>query len=259
MPTSTVSFVDHWQILIGAALGPFLAIILSAIGFWLRSIYSSQKDKKESIRRVEISITRTLNDMYATRKKLKEFISRLRGLVVDARAITDSTTYFLAETNFPALREIFFDAGLPILKFGSPYLHNNLIFVDAGVKETNEWLKELKDNFNTLIGKNNFLLQVSPPATPPNQRTAYANNLENFANSLEDFSAFITIGIKMATQIKVYNLKLMKRRIMTIWKYEKAHLKYFKNKEELKKYRDWSKLLDRVNMMIEEEVNKELI
>lgn len=258
MDTNIISSLDHWQTLVGSALGPFLAIILSAIGFWIRSNYLSLKDKKEAVRRVEISITRTLNDLYMTRKKLEDFISRLRKLAADARAITDEKTYFLEETNFPATREIFFDTELPNLKFGGPYLHNNLMFADAGIKEVNSWLKELKDNFNTLTEKNKFLLMVSPKAIPQDQRTGYAGNLEIFARSLEDFLVYIKNGIKMATQIKTYNLKLMKSRIITIWRYEKAHLKYFRNGEEFKKYRSWSNILDRVNFIIENEVNKSL-
>jgi len=30
-------FVNKWQTLIGSALGPFLAVILSAIVFWIKS------------------------------------------------------------------------------------------------------------------------------------------------------------------------------------------------------------------------------
>jgi hypothetical protein len=116
MPISIVSQIYNWQTLIGAALGPFLAIILSLFGFWLRSIYLSLKDKKETVRITEVSITRSINDMYATRKKLEDFIHRLRNLIAEAHAVNDDHTYFLSSTNFPAVRDIFLNTDLPNLK-----------------------------------------------------------------------------------------------------------------------------------------------
>lgn len=137
MSADAISFLYKWQTLLGAALGPFLAILLSALGYWIGSMFLSLKSKKEAVRMTEVSITRTLNDMYFTRKKLEDFVYRVRGLAAEAREIDDDNTYFLSTTNFPAVRDIFFNTDLPNLKFGSPYLHNQLMFADAGIKETN--------------------------------------------------------------------------------------------------------------------------
>jgi hypothetical protein len=258
MATSTFSFMYQWQTLIGAALGPFLAIILSLIGFWLRSIYLSWQDKKEAVRMVEVSITQTLNDLYSTRKKLEDFVRRLSVLVAEGRAINDNHTYFIATTNFPAARDVFFNADLPNLKFGSPYLHNQLMFANSGIKEINSWLWEMKENFSTLMENTKFMVTLEPKPQPAHQRASYADDLDAFANAVETFLTYIRVCVKGATQIKVYNLKLMNGRMRTIWKYERARFRYFKNAEELQKYRKWQNLLDRVNQAIEVEVNKSL-
>ncbi len=52
-------FITKWQILIGSALGPFLAIMLSALGFLLKSIFKNKKERKENLRRIEVGITRS--------------------------------------------------------------------------------------------------------------------------------------------------------------------------------------------------------
>jgi hypothetical protein len=88
MHIAAASFLYNWQTLIGAALGPFLAVIVSLL-------FQSWRERKEAIRMVEVSITRSINDLYSTRKKLEDFSRRLRVLASDARAITDDRTYFL--------------------------------------------------------------------------------------------------------------------------------------------------------------------
>ncbi len=258
MSTSTISFFNQWQTLVGAAFGPFLAIVLSAIGFWVSSIYRSLKDKREAVRMTEVSITRTINDLYSTRKKLEDFVRRLRALAVEARAIHDDHTYFLASTNFPAAREVFFYLDLPNLKFGSPYLHNQLMFADAGIKESNSWLQEMKGNFSTLMENTKFMVTLTPKPQPAAQRKSYADDLDAFASAIETFLGYIRICIEGATRIKVYNLKLMSKRVRTIWKHERWRFKYFKTSEELQRYRKWANLLDRVDKVIKNEVDKSL-
>jgi len=132
------------------------------------------------------------------------------------------------------------------------------MFFDAGIKETNSWLKELKDNFNTLIESTKFIITLTPKQKPQHQRADYAGDLDAFAKAVEDFLVYIKTGIKTATQIKIYNLKLMKMRTRAILWYEKSFFKCFKSKEDLKKYRDWENLLNRVNNAIEKEVDKSL-
>lgn len=73
-------FLDTWQTLVGAALGPFLAVVLSAIGFWIKSIVENKRERKEFLRRIEVGITRSLDDTYKTRQKLKCFNTDVSSL-----------------------------------------------------------------------------------------------------------------------------------------------------------------------------------
>ena len=258
MSTTTILFVYKWQTLIGSTLGPFLAIFLSLIGFFATSKYKSWTYKKESIRLVEVSITRTINDLYSTRKKLEDFIDRLRKLAKDVRATTGDKTYSLERTNFPAAREIFFNTDLPNLKFGSIYLHNQILFTDSGIKEINSWLIKMEKDFESMATKNEFLVGLSPKPSAHDQRTQYAENLEIFADAIKNFVIHIKREIKTVTQIKIYNLKLMQKRIRTIWKYESGKFKYFKTSNEKNEYKKWSNIIDRINNIIDKEVELSL-
>lgn len=147
-------FITKWQTLIGSALGPFLAVILSAIGFWIKSIMEGKKERKEFLRRIEIGITRSLDDIFKTRIKLQYFVSRLRTLIADIKKITDGKHFSLETINYPTIRDIYKDVDLANFKVKSYYLHNMLLWADAGIKETNETVISLKNDFAELQRKN---------------------------------------------------------------------------------------------------------
>ena len=248
--------LDHWQTLVGAALGPFLAIILSGIGFWIGTKYKAWQDKKEAIRLVEVSMTRGINNMFSTRKKLENFIERLRQLAADARATTGDTTYFLERINYPAMPEIFVNENLAGFKFGSTYLHNQVMFANSGIKELNSWIIKMEKDFDSMTSKNEFLMILTPRPAAHDQRNGYAENLDLFAQAVSDFVTHIMGGVQIASQIKVYNLRLMKKRIMTVMKHEGTTFKYFKTSDDLNKYKEWSSIIKRVNTAIESDVKK---
>lgn len=247
------SFIYKWQTLIGAALGPFLAVVLSAIGYLIGAKYKTYKERREAIRRTEVALTISLNDMYTTREKLEDFISRLRDLVSRIRSINDNTTYSLEEINFPSIKDIFAEKDFSYFKFKSYYLHNKLLASNSGIEATNNILKGLKDDFRTMIKKSELLTAMK--ARPRDQRITYAENLENFANAVEGFLPYINEGIKILTQSKIYNLKLLEKKKPFIWKHEGVAFKYFGNKEEISKYCKHLNCLDRIDRVIEEEVN----
>lgn len=147
-------FINKWQTLIGSALGPFLAVILSAIGFWIKSAIGSKNERKEFLRRIEIGITRSLDDTFKTRIKLQYFVSRLRSLITEIKAVTDERHFSLESINYPTIRDIYRDIEAPNFKVKSYYLHNKLLWADAGIKETNETVISLKNDFAELQRKN---------------------------------------------------------------------------------------------------------
>ena len=196
-------FINRWQTLIGSGLGPFLAVIFSAFGFWMKSVIEDKKDRKEHLRRIEISITRSLEDTYKTRQKLNSFISRLRGLITDVRAITDSHHFSLESINFPTMRDAYRDIEAPNFKIKSYYLHNKLLWVDAGIKETNETIASLKNDFAELQRKNELHIILMRQERTPDaalQRNEYADSLQSFADAIDSFvSRFIKQGIEIMT------------------------------------------------------------
>src|SRR3989344_1846095 len=253
------TFINTWQTLIGAALGPFLAVILSAIGFWIKSAIGSKEERKEFLRRIEIGITRSLDDTYKTRQKLQFFVSRLRTLITEIRAVTDARQFSLESINYPTMRDIYRDIDVQNFKVKSYYLHNKLLWADAGIKETNETVISLKNDFAELQRKNELhiiLMKQNANPNPAQQRAEYSANLVLFANAIDDFIArFMKQGIEIMTQIKIYNEHLRRKRgYWFLWKHEGTKFKYFRNKEEQKQFSRNLDSLERIDEVIRTEV-----
>ena len=257
-------FINKWQTLIGSALGPFLAVIFSAIGFWIKSKLEDRKERKEYLRRIEISVTRSLDDTYKTRLKLQNFVSRLRALVKDIKAINDPRHFSLESINFPTIRESYRDIEAPAFKVKSYYLHNMLLWVDAGIKETNETVVNLKSDFAELQRKNELHIILMRQNQTPNavpQREAYAENLETFAVAIEDFmNRFIKQGIEIMTRTKIYNEHLRKKwhGHWFLWRNEGTRFKYFKDKKQQKEFARNLDSMERIDKVIEKEVEKSI-
>jgi hypothetical protein len=246
---STIFF--RWQTLVGALLGPFLAFLVG-------EAYQYNKASREAIRRVEASITQSLNDSLAIRKLLRAFKVRIQELIQEIRREQNENAYHFQEENFPPISELASDAGLSGLKLSrSLYLHNKLLWIATGIKNTNHWLQELKLGYRRLYEKNLMLREWG--AAPVQQREAYANNLQNFLQAIDNIISFTEKGIKIMTQTKIYNQKLTgftKR--LVIWWHEGRSFKYFKDRSELKKYAVPLNITDRIDKILDKEV-KDLI
>ncbi|MCK5211904.1 hypothetical protein KAJ89_04340 [Candidatus Parcubacteria bacterium] len=242
-------FFEKWQTLIGSALGAFIAIIGSLFVFFIKSNIAARLEKKEYLRIIEISITRTLNDLHVVREEMKSFNDRLTWLIEKINSNKNTNSYCFDRTNFPALREIFFDNNLPTFKVRSYYLHNKILIADSGIKSTNEQLKEFKNDFSFLISQNERMVSLRPD--PDDQRTSYANNIKSFKNALSQFTDInIQLGIKILNQVKIYNDLLRKKwwkARLNYWKYEGTWYKYFKHKNEQEKYRRTLACVDRID------------
>lgn len=225
-----IKFFDTWQTLVGAAFGPFFAVVLSAIGFWIKSVIENKKERKEFLRRIEVGITRSLEDTYKTRQKLFDFVLRLRNLINEIRTPVEPRQFSFESINYPAMREIYRDIETPNFKVKSYYLHNKLLWADAGIKEMNEVVINLKNDFAELQRKNELLIiLMKQNPNPTQQRMEYSANLESFANAIEEFIAgFMKQGIEIMTQIKIYNNHLRQNRgYWFLWKHEGTKQKRF--------------------------------
>jgi hypothetical protein len=252
-------FLYKWQDLTGAALGPFLAIILSALGFWVKEKRAAIRERKEAHRRIEIAVARSLNDAFILREQLKWMAGRVNTLARAARAITEPNIFFMNRVNFIPMREIYRDADLSRFKVRSYYIHNKLLFLDAGIKETNEAVVGLKNDFEEIVKQNATLVALmNDTPNPPMQRETYAANLEAFATEAEGYAtSFLNTGIKTMVQLKVYNNLLRERHGYWVWwRNESTWLKYFRTKTEQKKYARTLNSLDAIDALIETKVQQ---
>ncbi|PWB39074.1 MAG: hypothetical protein C3F02_00435 [Parcubacteria group bacterium] len=250
-----IDFLSKWQTLIGAALGPFLL----GLGAWFKVVISKKEERKEHLRRIEISITRSLDDTYKTRQKLQAFVSRLRALVTRIRATAGKRNFSLETTNYPTIRDVYRDVEVPNFKIKSYYLHNKILWADAGIKETNETVAGLRNDFADLLRKNELhiaLMRQNQNPDSARQREDYAYNLEGFANAVDEFiDKFIKQGIEIMTQVKIYNNHLRKRSgKWFLWKCEGTNFKYFHNKAKQNEFSRNLISLERLDKIIEKEV-----
>ena len=258
MTPDITNFMEKWQGLIGSALGPFLAVVLSAIGFWVKSAIETRKERKEFLRRIEISLARSLNDTFTAREQLKWFSGRIKDLVAESKTITSDKIFFLNRINFPTTREIYRDIDMPNFKIKSYYLHNKLMWIDAGIKEMNETVSNFKNDFEDLIRQNEVLVAVMRDnPNPKMQRDTYERNLESFAEAIDKHvSKSIQQGIEIMTQVKIYNEKLRKRHGYWFWwKIEGTRFKYFHTKAKQKEFARNLDSLERIDLIIKNEVD----
>jgi hypothetical protein len=258
-----IDFLNKWQTLIGAGLGPFLAVILSAIGFLIKSKLDKNAEIRETMRRIEVGVSTALNDIFFTQALLKNFAKAIRALASRARAETNPKVFFLERINCPAFLEVYRDPDIHTLKVRSYYLHNQSLFMDSRIKEMNRILPQLKPDFEDVIRQNEILvtlMQSGSSPHPPTQRISYAENLEAFAAGIETYAIErLKEPIKILTQIKIYNDMLRKpwfRGYYTWWKMESPKFKFCLTKEERMKFAKNLDSLDRIDAVIEEEVKE---
>jgi hypothetical protein len=249
-------FINKW----GSTIGPSLAVLVSAFGFWVKSVRKNRAERKESLRRIEIGTTRSLNDVDKTRQKLENFVSRLRDSADNIKAITDSFTFSLDGTNFPSIREVYRDAEAPNFTIKSYYLHNKLLWIDAGIKEINGMMISFKNDFTELLRKNELhviLIKQNKTPDPTRQRMDYANNLESFANAIEKFNnEFIEDVVEIMAQVKIYNAHVYaKRGFLFLWKHEGTSCKFFRNEKERQNFYGNPDSLSRIDKVLTEEVS----
>lgn len=252
-----LNILQQWQTLTGVLLGSFIGALMSLLGFYFGNKFEKARQRKEGRRRIEISVTRTVNDMHTVKISLLQFIKRTEKIVAEIdRVLADDTKYVLEETNLPPLN-VFLDETLPDIITKSYYVHNKVLWSDAGVKSTNVSLVEMKQNFSALSRKNEFLVTIR--ARQREQKETYKANLQDFNNLISD--TFITnnldIGMKTLMQIKVYNSKMRGEHGWYMrWKYEGISLKYFRNKKAILNYNQESLCVDRIDTLIEPEVSE---
>lgn len=252
-------FIEKWQTLIGSALGPFLAIILSAIGFLTKGWLQKRSNLKESIRRAEIAFSQTLSHLNVAVMQLEDFITRAKVIIEDVNAISNPNFYALQEANFPATISIYFDNELIKMKFKSYYIHNKILITDYLIRSANGNINQFRYDYERLLDRNERM--ATPERMhPPDQRAAFAGNLSGFISMIEIFvNSLKTDNALSIAEAKIYNLKLMKTHFLDFkpvwnrWKYEGTTLKYFRDQKTMENYNGSMNAVDRINTLMKNE------
>lgn len=253
--TST-EFIKEWQTLIGSALGPFLAIILSALGFLLKGLLQKRSNRREAIRRAEIAFSQTLSHLLVAVSQLEDFIVRAKTILEEVRGVTDPNFYAIQETNFPATIAIYFDEELIKMRLKSYYVHNKILITDYLIRSANGNIQQFRYDFERLLDRNERMATLER-MRPLAQRAAFVENFGGFIAMIETFiNSLKTENALSIAQAKVYNLKLMKNHLWTVWKYEGTALKYFGDRKSMERYNGSMDAVDRINDLMKEEAEK---
>lgn len=248
-------FIYNWQQLIGSALGPFLGVIFATSGFWLKSHVGKKREIREHLRRIEIALARSLNDQFDVLIELEAFIERIDSIVHSIKEV-DGTTYCLQETNFAPMTDVFHEPDLPTFKIKSYYLHNKILFIDAGIRNTNLCLERLRSEYEGLKSKNEFMVAQKVPFTT--QRESYIANLESFKRMLQGFSKYVVAGLKTVVQARVYSRKMNAKHRYFLWQNEGHSFKFYLHRRAIDAYHRELPAIDRIDKNIEELVKAEL-
>ena len=243
----------RWQTLEGAMIGPILAFIFSVL---FSSTRQSRKETKENIRRIEISLTTALNDVYEIREGLREFVKNVERIILEVKAFTDDSKFFLVKTAFPPLKEVSFESEITILRSGSLYLHNKLVWISGGIRNINISINEIKEAYRVLT-EGNRGFSVSNLVSHQQLRKIYIQDLESFVAYVNNFLGYLDKGVIFLVQAKVFNLKLKENGFRrTLLLYEGTSFKYFKNKKERMAYKQVFEMQSRIDKRLESDVEK---
>lgn len=255
-----VETLKDWQTLVGVILGATIGSLMSLFGFYIREKFKNNRNIIEGKRIVEVSSTRTLNDMYDLQIVLGMFLKRTNEIISEInKVMKNDTKYMLEETNFPPL-SVFIDDKLPEIRTKSYYVHNKILWTDAGVKRIQAILKEMKQNFWSLSRKNEFLV-AAVNAKQREQKETYKSNLEDFNKGIEDvFVPYLKEALKVLMEIKIYNSKMRgKWGFFYKWKFEGISFKYFKNQKMIEKYNQELACIDRIDLIFKKEVDESIL
>lgn len=246
-----------WQTLFGSVIGVLGALTVALFIFLVNYRYQKRKDLRESLRITEITLALGLSDIYDTEKSLEEFLKRLEGVVIEPlKNGVDQSKYFLNETNFPSL-SIHLDSSLLKAKYKSYYVHNKILIITRNIRNINRALEDMKAKYEDIILKGKFLIERG--ATPVNQQQEYLQNNESFASFVKSGIAQLQKAKRVFAETKTYNLKLLEKKRLAVWRLEGTNFKLFCKNKQIEEYKSTLECLDRVDLEISSEVDKLLM
>lgn len=261
--TSFIEILYCWQDLIGAFIGPFLAVILSGITFLCGKKYNKYQKENDAMRNIEISVSYALNNILNIQLKLQLFVKEVRKLIKEIQDITDPRAFALQTRNFPAIGTIYVDDDMLKMPTKSYYMHNKLLWIHSGTKDVNNVLNLLREDFSNLTSLNQKLLDLMKDhPNPIAQRNSYIENLTIFTNEIERFSKIELVkGVTPLIQVKIYNNKLRKgwyQGSITRWENEGTNSWFIRKIFGFNSPKRFLENIDFIDSKLEKEVDIEL-
>jgi hypothetical protein len=260
-----MEWLEKWQPLAGSALGPFLAVMFSVVGYWLKKKLDKRKAVKDTLVRISVSSCQTVDSLARLKRMLEDYVRHVRELAADIRNDTDPRMVRMDHPGLPPKFAVYHDMDLPLLSAGvrSFYLHNRLIIAKNNAEVLRSNLANLQFDLDNTVKMNNDLISLAKDSnsfTPEYQRRQYSGNLDSYAGAVEKIVE-LSVNPQLRQEVMVAHYAdtirgkwgKLKR-----WRFEGRSFKFFKNRQTIENYyRDLS-ALDRIDEAVKDEVDKAL-
>jgi hypothetical protein len=238
-----------------------VAVAFSAVGFLIKSSIDTSKERREYQRRVEVGITMSLNQMLEAREQLRYLSEKMKKSAARIRSDRHPKTICLDTVNFPAISEIYNNYDAIWYKPRSYYLHNYLLFSIRVIVATNAQIADFRETLAHIERDNNLLVDrmIKTGLDAQAQKDTYAENIETLCNGIEGYISNLKQVIIMLLRVKIYNNHIRSRfGWYFYWQAEGRSFKYFRDRASYNAYSRTIELCDRIDAIIESEVNEEL-
>ncbi len=247
-------FLYEWQTLIGAFLGAATPISLWFLTEW----YQSREKQKEHLYRLEKFLVYSINNAIDAHETTKYFIeNRLMELINNINERTKNDIYSVDTAFLPLLSMHNIDENLLNINTGSNYIDNELFQVFKMSKDFAIGIDDLRQQFMNTIQVNREM-SFKKLNSPKIQNEAYKINIQDFINTVnrDFFDKNVKIYIQSLVSTRV-GLNTLRDMGIIRWQIKFGpDFKYFKNKQNLKKFYDNTH--EHINTFLKEKVDIEV-
>lgn len=173
------SKIKEWQSLAGSFIGAFLPI---SFALFVRH-RDSRKDYLRGLSKLDKFLAYSINELYELRESVELFVARIEEHKNEME-LQKGKEFILDSTNFP-LQKIEYERSLFDIKIKSSYLTNKLMMCHLVLKNINDSLSEIREEFQMLKGRN-FDMVFSGKINVINQNQLRIDQLISVENILKD-------------------------------------------------------------------------
>lgn len=247
-------FLYEWQTLIGSFLGATTPISIWFLTEW----YKKHNNRKKHLYNLEKLLVYNINNLIDARNTINHFISvRLLELVDNIKSRIGEDVYSCDIAFFPLFSIHPPDENILEINTESGYLDNKLIQTIKMSKDFAIAIDDLRQQFmNTIqVNRDMAFSKLNPPKF---QNEAYLRNIEEFRNVVKRdiFEKNIKVYMRTIVSTRVA-LNVFRDLGIIRWRFKfEPHFKYFKNRQDLKKFRD--NIYELIDKFLEEKINFEV-